>query len=72
MGVILAKDEIETLHEFFRNKFRRAEINVTQFKSLMNSRFDRLYQPSKARASLKSIDKALRKYGRNAEALFVA
>ena len=29
MGVLLAKDEIETLHEFFRNKFRRAEINVT-------------------------------------------
>lgn len=70
MGVVLDKDEIETLHEFFRNKFRRAEINLTQFKSLMTTRFDRLYQASKARSSLKTVEKALRKTGRTPEALF--
>ena len=72
VGTELAKDEIETLQEFFRNKFGRTEIKPAQFKVMMNTKFDRLFQAQKAKRSLVAVEKALRKSGRNAEAIFAA
>lgn len=72
LSAVLTKDEIETLNEFFKNKFRTATIKAQQFKSLMNTKFDRYFQTDKARRAINAVKKALAKQGKTPEALFNA
>jgi Ca2+-binding EF-hand superfamily protein len=65
----LTPDEINTMADFFRARFRRAEINRAQFDDLLNTAWVRKWEPKPARAALKAINAKLKEQGRPIEAV---
>lgn len=65
----LTPDEISTMADFFRRRFRRAEINRAQFDDLLNTAWVRKWETKPARAALKAIKDKLKEQGRQIEAV---
>lgn len=65
----LTPDEINTMADFFRARFRRAEINRAQFGDLVNTAWVRKWESKPARAALGAIRSKLKEQGRQIEAV---
>lgn len=63
----MGKDEIKTLHEFFKAKFKRAEIKKAEFAELLNKVPVRKWDKKSAKAALSMIKGHLDKRGREIE-----
>ena len=51
----MTDEEVQTMHEFFRAKFRRSEVKKFEFKSLLEKKNVRKYDSNSAREALKRI-----------------
>jgi hypothetical protein len=51
----MTSEEIQTMHEFFRAKFRRSEVKRMEFEALINKKTVRKYDSANARSALTSI-----------------
>ena len=63
LGFDVTQDEVETMKEFFRAKFRRAEVKKTEFQELMTKQPVRKYEIKAAKAALASVKHKLQKAG---------
>ena len=59
----MTDEEIQTMHEFFRAKFRRSEVKKFEFKSLLEKKNVRKYDSNSAREALKRIRAYLQRGG---------
>lgn len=59
----MSDEEIQTLHEFFRNKFRRSEVKKHEFVQIIDKKTIRKYDSAQARTSLQRIRVQLQKSG---------
>ena len=57
----MTDEEIQTMHEFFRAKFRRSEVKKLEFKTILEKKNVRKYDSNSARESLKRIRAHLQK-----------
>lgn len=57
--------------EFFKNKYRRDEVKLHQFKELITMQFKRIYRKGEADRALKKISKRLRDTGRTLENILI-
>ena len=53
LGFDMSPEEVKTLHEFFRAKFRRSEVKKHEFKTILDKKSVRKYDSNSARESLK-------------------
>ena len=51
----MTDEEVQTMHEFFRAKFRRSEVKKHEFKTILDKKSVRKYDSNSARESLKRI-----------------
>lgn len=65
----MTTDEVKTMHEFFRAKFRRPEVKRAEFAELINKQPVRKYESKGAKAALAAIRNQLRKSGRSIESV---
>lgn len=68
----MTPEEVATMHEFFRAKFRRSEVRRAEFAELLNKQSVRKYEPKPAKTALARIKVELRKTDRNIERLLTA
>lgn len=68
----LTPDEISTMADFFRHRFRRAEINRAQFDDLLNTTWVRKWDAKPARAALKAIKDKLKEQGRQIDSVLAS
>ena len=59
----MTDEEIQTMHEFFRAKFRRSEVKRTEFQDLIEKKTVRKYDSANARRALQRIRAQLQKSG---------
>lgn len=68
----MTPEEVATMHEFFRAKFRRSEVRRAEFAELINKQSVRKYDSKAATTALARVKAELRKSNRNIEALLTA
>jgi hypothetical protein len=59
----MTDEEIQTIHEFFRAKFRRSEVKKNEFEELINKKTVRKYDSANARTALTRVRAQLNKVG---------
>ena len=64
----MSPEEVKTMHEFFRAKFKRSEVRKAEFAELINKQTVRKYEPKEAKSALAAIKGQLQKDGRTIEA----
>lgn len=65
----MSPDEVNTMHEFFRAKFKRSEVKKAEFAELLKKETKRFYEAKGAKSALASVKKKLRESGRAIEAV---
>ena len=55
----MTQDEVKTMQEFFRYKYKRVEIKKHEFNDIINKKYQRQYESGGAVAALKSIREKL-------------
>jgi len=65
----MTPEEVATMHEFFRAKYRRAEVRRAEFAELINKQPVRKYETKGAKSALARVKAALRKTNRTIEQL---
>jgi Ca2+-binding EF-hand superfamily protein len=65
----LSPDEVNTMSEYFRARFERAEVNKAQFGDLLSTTWVRKWESKRARAALAAIRAKLKEQGRQIEAV---
>lgn len=68
----LTQEEVHIMRDFFKARFRRAEVNRAQFDDILNTPWVRKWEPKPARAALKAINSKLKEQGRQIEAVLGA
>jgi len=63
----MTNEEVKTMHEFFRAKFRRPEVRKAEFAELINKQPVRKYDSKGAKYSLNLLKKHLQKSGKHIE-----
>ena len=69
LGFDMSPEEVKTLHEFFRAKYRRSEIRKAELTQLLAQPAVRRYDSNLARTALSKVKLELRKTGRTSEQL---
>lgn len=65
----MSPEEVKTMHEFFRAKYRRSEIRKAEFTQLLAQQPVRKYDSNLAKSALSKVKLELRKTNRTAEQL---
>ena len=65
----LSPDEVNTMSDYFRARFKRAEVNKAQFGDLLSTAWVRKWESKRARAALAAIRAKLKEQGRQIEAV---
>lgn len=65
----LSPDEVNTMSEYFRARYERAEVNKAQFGDLLGTAWVRKWESKRARAALAAIRAKLKEQGRQIEAV---
>lgn len=65
----LSPDEVNTMSDYFRARFKRAEVNKAQFGDLVRTAWVRKWEAARARAALAAIRAKLKEQGRRIEAV---
>lgn len=68
----LTQEEVHIMRDFFRARFRRAEVNRAQFDDILNTPWVRKWEAKPARAALGAIKSKLKEQGRQIEAVLGA
>ena len=63
LGMILTKEEVQTLHEFFMAKYKRAQVRQPEFRDLLDRKTIRQYKPKDAKQALTKMRNKFSKSG---------
>jgi len=68
----MTQDEVKTMQEFFRYKYKRVEIKKHELNDINNKPYKRQYEPGGAQSALKAIREKLTRDQRTMEQLLAS